>query len=164
MRGLAFIGTCVLMAIVSAKAQSTLDYWVQKLDINLTGYGSGVPSTNGVVAGVKPTTVTLASKDLIQMLNHKPVFAISKGITNYTVLVTNRQPGPDLILTNTVTYAVPLFRQTPGSFSSSSKLLLFEPLTNANLSSMVVVRDPASSTDFDVSRYFQFSPSNFDSR
>src|SRR5262245_58462125 len=81
MRVLAFIGACLIMATVSAKGQNTLEYWVQKLDINLTGYGSGVPSTNGVVAGVKPTTVTLSSKELIGMLNNKPVFAISKGIT-----------------------------------------------------------------------------------
>ena len=145
-------------------AQSTLDYWVQKLDINLTGYGSGVPSTNGVVAGVKPTTVTLSSQELLQMLNNKPVFAISKGFTNYTVLVTNRQPGPDIITTNTVTYAVPLFRPTTGGFSSRSKLLIFQPLVNSNLNSMVVIRDPQSATDFDVSRYFQFGPSNFDAR
>jgi len=160
MRGLFLIGACVVAA--TASAQSTLEYWVQKLDVNLTGYASGVPSTNGVVAGVKPTAMTLSSKELIQMLNNKTVFAISKGFTNFTVLVTNRQPGPDVVVTNTVSYAVPLFRQTVGSFSSSSKLLLFEPLVNTNLSSMVVVRD--SLTDYDVSRYFQFAPSNFDAR
>jgi len=150
--------------MASVSIGQTLEYWVQKLDINLTGYASGVPSTNGVVAGVKPTMVTLSSKELIQMLNNKPVFALSKGFTNFTVVVTNRQPGPDVFITNTVTYAVPLFRPTPGSFSSQSKLLIFQPLTNANLSSMVVIRDPQSTTDFDVSRYFQFSASNFDAR
>src|SRR5262245_39134235 len=100
MRGLAIIGACLFMTKVSGTGQ-TLEYWVQKLDINLTGYGSGVPSTNGVVAGVKPRTVTLSSKELIQMLNSKPVFAISKGFTNFTVIVTNREPGPDILITNT---------------------------------------------------------------
>jgi len=130
----------------------------------VTPYANGVAGTNGIVAGVKPASVTLSSKDIIQLLNNKPVFAISKGFTNFTVIVTNHVSGPDTFTTNTITYAVPAFREITLNFSADSKLLLLQPLGTNNLDTLLVIRDPRSTPDFEVSRYFQRGPWNFDGR
>jgi hypothetical protein len=164
MKGIALLGAWLVLLAVPAGAQTNLEYWVQKLDINLIGLAKGTTSTNGVVAGVKPTAVTLSSKEIIQALNGKPVFAVTKGFTNFTVIVTNHVPGPDTYTTNTVSYAVPAFREVTQGFSPGSKLLVLEPLSTNGLDTLLVVRDPLSTVDFEVGRYFQFGPASFDGR
>jgi len=164
MKGLALICAWLAVVAVPAEAQTSLDYWVQKLDVSLTGLAKGTASTNGVVAGIKPAAVILSSKEIIQALNNKPVFAVTKGFTNFTVIETNHVPGPDTYTTNTVSYAVPSFREVTAVFSPASKLLVLQPLGTNSLDSLLVIRDPQSAVDFEVSRYFQFGPSTFDGR
>src|SRR5438105_135541 len=111
--------------IPAAKAQTNLEYWAEQLNISLTGLTNGVPQTNGIVASLRAGALRISSKEIIQALQNKPVFAISKGIaTNFFT-----------------TNAFPIFTSTNAAYSSAAKLMLLQPLGTNDLSSLLVIRD-----------------------
>ena len=134
--------------IPQAKAQTNLEYWTEQLNISLTGLTNGVPQTNGIVARVRAVSIRITSKEIIQALQNKPVFAISKGIaTNFFA-----------------TNAFPILTSTNAAYSSAAKLMLLQPLGTNDLSSLLVIRDQQPPVDYEVSAYFHLGKESFDGR
>jgi len=162
---MAAIGVLLAMVTLAANAQPNLEYWAHDLKIGLTGWTDGVPRTNGIIARVAAHSVKMASKDIIQSLANKQVFAISKGLTNFTVVVTNHVDKTNYYTTNNVVMALPVFtRKINASYSPKARLLLLEPLGTNGLSSLVIVRDGEPPVDYSVSDYIQLAKVSFDGR
>ncbi|HSU54667.1 MAG TPA: hypothetical protein VLT36_11465 [Candidatus Dormibacteraeota bacterium] len=164
MKGIATVLICLALTTTGALAQTNLDYWVLKVDLKLVALQGARPETNGVVAYLKPASVPVTSQTIIQWLNGKTVSALGKGFTNFDVVTTNHVPGPNTFTTNNVSYAIPTFIDVPVNFSPSSQLLIFQPLGTNNPGNLLVIRDPQSPVDYEISRYLQFGPETFDSR
>jgi hypothetical protein len=159
------IGVLAAMGIATAGGQPNLEYWAHDLKIMLTGRTHGVPRTNGIIARVGANSVKIASADLIQSLANQQVFAISKGLTNFAVVVTNRIDKTNFYTTNTIAMAIPAF--TPkinASYSPKARLLLLEPLGTNGLSPLVIIRDGEPPVDYSVTDYIQLAKVSFDGR
>jgi hypothetical protein len=158
---------CALLAIGvgGASAQTNLEYWTHDLKIALMGRTSAAPRTNGIIVRANADTVKISSREIIQALANKPVLAISKGFTNFTVVVTNLANKTNSFATNNVVKAVPVFTPaTIASYSPKAKLLLLEPLGANSLSPLVVIRDGDPSVDYNIADYLQFGRVSFDGR
>ena len=153
------------MGVVGAGAQTNLEYWAHDLKIALTGRTNGVPRTNGIIARVRADTVKFSSRDIISALANKQVFAISKGFTNLTVVVTNKVDKTNSYTTNNITMALPVFTPTTvAAYSPKARLLLLEPLGTNGLSPLIVIRDGEPPVDYNVTDYVQLSSTSFDGR
>ncbi len=161
------VALALLLGLISASAQTNtnLDLWAQNLNLALTAITNGVPVTNGIIAKTRTSAVRIGSKDIIGALNNKPVQAIAKMITNFTVVVTNHVPGPDILVTNTVTEAVPAFATVvPPAFSPSARLLLLDVLGTNGFGPLPVIRDGQPPADYAITNYFQVRNVSFDGR
>jgi hypothetical protein len=159
------IGVLLAMGAIAASGQPNLEYWARDLKIGLTGWTNGVLRTNGIIAWVGANPVKLASRDIIKTLANKPVFAISKGLTNFTVIVTNIVNKTNSYTTNQVVMAIPVF--TPrinAAYSPKARLLLLEPLGANGLSPLVIIRDGDPPVDYSVTDYVQLEKVSFDGR
>ena len=162
---LASICALLAMGVVGAGAQTNLEYWAHDLKIALTGRTNGVPRTNGIIARVRADTVKFSSRDIISALANKQVFAISKGFTNLTVVVTNKVDKTNSYTTNNITMALPVFTPTTvAAYSPKARLLLLEPLGTNGLSPLIVIRDGEPPVDYNVTDYVQLSSTSFDGR
>jgi len=153
------------MGIANAGAQTNLEYWTQQLNIGLSGLTNGIGQTNGIVARVKAGNLRISSKEVIKALENKLVFAISKGITNFTDVVTDQVGHSSFFTTNPVVMAYPIFTPTiKTTYSAQAKLLVLQPLATNEQSSLVVIRDGAPPVDYYVGAYFQIAKVSFDGR
>lgn len=147
-----------------AQTNTSLEYWVRPLEYSLTAYTNAPGQTNGTIATQAERKVRVTSKNIIRLLSGLPAYTLGKGLTNYSVVVTNYQPGPDLVVTNPVQAAYPVYTAiNPPPYSASAKLLAFEPVgTNTFADPLVVIRD--GSSDYVVKDYFSKESLSFDSR
>src|SRR2546421_6675866 len=106
---LAIIFALITTAASRIEAQTNLDYWVENLNVSLSGATNGILVTNGIVARVKTAPVRLASKDLITALNNKPTFRLTTVVITNVVIETNIVHATNVFITNTTIQAVQVY-------------------------------------------------------
>src|SRR4051812_43175307 len=85
------LAACALISLPTSRteAQTNLQFWVQSLNVGLSGSIEGVPVTNGIVARVKANPVKISSREVIAALNGKPASVITVAIETNVFVITN---------------------------------------------------------------------------
>jgi hypothetical protein len=163
-KGLQILVACAVLALAIAQvqAQTNIDYWVQTLNISLTGATNGYLITNGIVAKVKTSPAKITARDLINALNQKPVFRITTTVVTNTVVETNIVHGTNFYITNTTVMAIPVYTAVSNPvYSAGAKLLFKTQLGTNNTAPLIVIRDGSGPSDYVISNYFQMQTVGF---
>jgi hypothetical protein len=147
-----------------AQTNTNLLYWTLDLNFSLTAWTNAPVRTNGMIGRTQARFSRIFSRDLIQALSGRPVLPLGKTLVSFQIVVTNVVPGPDILTTNDVTEAVPVYLEpTNVAFSDKARLVWMQPVGyNRDWEPFVVVQD--GGVDYAINNYLQARMVSFDGR
>ena len=159
----AFLGAALAAILPAAQAQTnvmqlSLDYWARELNLNLTATTNGPTTTNGIIARLTAPGTRVNAQSLLRAINGNTVLAISKALTNYTIVAHH--------VTNQYTVAYPVFSPVTFSNTPAAKIFVLTPLGYENYAPIVAVcPDPhLPQALYSIDAYVQILTAAFDGR